>query len=233
MPIRRFRTSIAGMLGAIALIGVTMAAVMSPSHLWGNAYYTLTATCLVIALIRVIYSRGERRAYAVGFAIAGWAFFLAHYGPAPVSNVAENLITRPILDILYPFTVPTDPNLAVTPPAAPTVWPAGVTPAPPTTIMLNGSQVQLPTQYYALFNTTQTNPVSTFAAWENWTTLDRTTNAPAQFSPGYFRRVLINVMCLALAMAGGAIARHFYRTRDEPAGIPTPTVEPDAGPLTA
>ena len=107
---RRLRVSIAALLGGIALFGVAFAALIHPSPLWGNTFYSLTLGTLTIAVLAAIYGRGRRRAFWVGFSTCGWAYFLATFGPSSISHMESDLVTTAILDILYPYTVPRDPS---------------------------------------------------------------------------------------------------------------------------
>src|SRR3954449_12967245 len=86
-PMRPFRISIAGLLGAVASMGVVIAAMIYPSRLAANAFYSLTLGTLTISVLAAVYHRAERRAFWVGFSSCGWAYFLAVFGPEPLSHV--------------------------------------------------------------------------------------------------------------------------------------------------
>ena len=103
---RRFRISIAGLLGAIALMGVAIAALIYPSPLAANAFYSLTLATLTISVLAAVYHRAAKRAFWVGFSTCGWTYFLAVFGPEPLSHVGPGLVTTTILNIVYPYTVP-------------------------------------------------------------------------------------------------------------------------------
>jgi hypothetical protein len=192
---RRIRVSIAALLTGIALFGVTLTALIYPSPLAGNAFFTLTVGTLMTGLLGAVYSRGRKRAFWIGFSTFGWAYFLANYGPEPISNVASNLVTEGILEILYPYTIPhaESGDASVVPPA---LLPQ---PVPP---MLPG------------------DPPS---SWETWTTSDRTTGSYYS-SPRMFNRIGHSLFCLLFASIGGILARRFHENREraEERAVPTP-----------
>ncbi len=203
MPRPRFRASIGGLLAIVALVGMTLAALVSPSPLWGNTYYSLMAMTLVLAILRAVYSRAARRAFAVGFATLGWSFFLAHYGPEPLSGVGKNLFVVPLADFLYPYTLPARPNPGVVASSRPRITFDG-----------KASEVVLVGAF-----ADNGQPVAPPTAWEIWTRPDRM----IQFnegSPRSFRRIVNGLLCLAFATLGGVLTRHFYRTRDDPEAEP-------------
>lgn len=101
----RIRVSIAGLLAGIALVGITLAALLHPSRLWGAVFYSMAAGALTIAVMAAIAGRGPRRSFWLGFSGCGWMYFLMIFGPEPISHAGSNLLTEGILDLLYPYTV--------------------------------------------------------------------------------------------------------------------------------
>ncbi len=219
---RRFRVSIAGLLAGIALLGVSLAALVSPSPLWGNAFYSLTVATLIIAILAAIYRRDARRAFWVGFATLGWAYHLAYHGPAPLSDVGPNLVTPAIFDLIYPFTIPREAPAVVAGGTYPQPWliPSPFTEANTTPWVTNwspdaqGSWPGIVLLTGASGGNPTTLPVPT--AWEIWTTPDRTTQMN-QASPRYFQMIGHSLACLTIAGLGGLLTRWLRRTRDEPA----------------
>ncbi len=207
MPTRPFRVSIGGLLVGIALIGVSLSALVSPSQFWANAYYMLTAATLILAVLRAIYSSGTARAFAVGFAVCGWSFFMAHFGPAPLSAVGPaHFLGLFVADVLYPFTIPAPP--APPAPAAPASLPGRIKGAvlPPAR---DGQVIQA-----GAFGGGGDDvvPIPPPTAWRKWTKPNRYMQF-GRDSPEYFREIVLSLLCLAVAYLGGVATRHFCRTR--------------------
>jgi hypothetical protein len=81
-----FRYSLLTLFGAILVISVGCAALVSASDIWAQVVVTATVLALLIATVGAIYlpgrSRGTNtRAFVGGFAIFGWAYLLLVQGP--------------------------------------------------------------------------------------------------------------------------------------------------------
>jgi hypothetical protein len=81
-----FRYSLLTLFGAILVISVGCAALVSASDLWAQAVVTATVLALLIATVGAIYLPGRSwgtntRAFSGGFAIFGWAYLLLVQGP--------------------------------------------------------------------------------------------------------------------------------------------------------
>ena len=202
---RRFRVSIAALLAGIALFGVAFTALIHPSPLWGNAFYSLTLGTLTIAVLAAIYGRGRRRAFWVGFSTCGWAYFLAIFGPEPISHAEPNLVTTAILDILYPYTIPrVVPGSAQAPAPTPSIASAkrlARTSAGGGMVVLAGA-----------FGGGGKAPVPP-TPWEIWTTSDRTMMF-TQARPKVFRKIGHSMFCLLFALAGGFLTQRFHELRE-------------------
>ncbi len=183
---RWFRTSIAGLLVAVALVGVAIAALIHPSPIVGNAAFSAILATLTIAVLTAVYRRGRARAFWVGFATCGWACFLAIYGPGMYSLIGQDLVITAILDIAYPYTVPT------TGPAT-TFGPAGVMP---------------PTPFPGAWEVwTRPDRVTQYNMVDP-------SKEPFAVSPKMFRRIGYALSCLMSALIGGVLTRRFHATRD-------------------
>ena len=73
--------SIKGLLAAVTLIAVGLFALMNASYVWSSVVLSFTLLLLLIALVAIVYQRGESRAFWVGFAIFGWAYFILTHPP--------------------------------------------------------------------------------------------------------------------------------------------------------
>jgi hypothetical protein len=124
----RRRFSIGNMLALIAILGVALAALRSPSYLWANAAFTAALAAVVAAVVNTVFGRGARRAYWFGFAIFGGTYLAICSTPGLRESVCPRLVTEALLDVLYPFMAPDVPQ-----------------PPPPITVtaMINGGPVLL------------------------------------------------------------------------------------------
>jgi hypothetical protein len=203
---RRIRVSISGLLAGIAMLGLVLAALTHPSRLWGDSFYSLTLGTLLIAVLGVVYSRAQQRAFWVGFSVCGWAYFLAIWGPEPISTIGENLVTTDILSILYPLTLPsTDKFVPPTPlPPSPPGHPprTGMTLPGGGSIVLvggfGGGQPAAPPQ----------------SVWDLYSAPERITNVFGQPESPTFDRIGQSIFCLLFALLGGILTRRFQQERD-------------------
>jgi hypothetical protein len=90
--------SIAGLMAITAVIALDLAALRSPSEWWPPLVFTLTPAVLLAATVVVGYRRGGRRAFWLGFAAFGWAYFIAAFGPWFRDQVGPRLLTTPLLE---------------------------------------------------------------------------------------------------------------------------------------
>ena len=78
---KKFRTSILGMIAVVAAFALAFAALRSASDLWFGAVYTFTVVLLLLTVIVARFRRGDEKAFWFGFAVFGWGFFLLGFGP--------------------------------------------------------------------------------------------------------------------------------------------------------
>jgi hypothetical protein len=201
---RRIRVSIAGLLVGIALLGVSLAALLHPSPLWGSVFYSLTLGTLTIFLLAAIFKRGPSQAFWIGFCSCGWAYFLAIFGPDPIAQLGPNLVTTAILDISYPFTIPREEVGASRISAPP--YPTSLRTSTARTARGGGTII--------LAGAFGGNPPATFPTpWEVWTKPDRMTSFNNSTSPKMYRRIGHSIFCLLFASLGGFMARRFHEGR--------------------
>jgi hypothetical protein len=203
---RRFRISIAGLLGTIAVLGVAIAALIYPSPLAANAFYSLTLGTLTISVLAAVYHRAAKRAFWVGFATCGWTYFLAVFGPEPLSHVGPGLVTTTILNVLYPYTVPEADASTVLAPVSPpnprgNIVIRSVRPRGARTVLTGG------------FGVLTGPPTPPPTPWQVWTKPDRMTQFN-QSSPKMFQRIGHSLFCLIFALIGGVLTRAFRASRD-------------------
>ena len=102
---RQARFSVRGLMAAIVLLAVAFAALRWPTPLWANVCFSLTLSALVLAIPAAVYRRGEYRAFWVGFASAGWVYFVLSMAPWFQSEFGFQLATTTALDLVAPFIV--------------------------------------------------------------------------------------------------------------------------------
>ncbi len=196
------RVSILGLLAWIALLGVGLAALRSPSPLWAAFIFSVALATLTISVLAAVYRRGRRRAFWVGFATCGWAYFLLTFGPEVTSQFRSELFTTALLEILYPHTVSPTVPAAMAPERSPSTG----------RVILAGGFGMGPS----------TPPPS---VWSTWTQPQprafsrRTPSGAMTTSPGTFQQIGHSLFCLLIALLGGLITRHLHSTRDEPGPV--------------
>jgi hypothetical protein len=72
----KFRISIAGLLGIVAVMAIWLAGMRSASSLWTTSAATVTLTLLLTALLAAFLLSGTDRAFWAGFAVFGWSYLL-------------------------------------------------------------------------------------------------------------------------------------------------------------
>jgi hypothetical protein len=74
---RKFQTSIAGLMVFTVLIGVGAASLLNASRLWAGVIPMLTWLMLLTAILGVTFRTGEDRAFWAGFLVFGWGYVLS------------------------------------------------------------------------------------------------------------------------------------------------------------
>jgi hypothetical protein len=127
----RYRISLAGALGIVAVIAMGLAGMRSASSLWTTAAATVTLALLLSAMIAARLLDGLDRAFWAGFALFGWSYLLlanwdwiggqfGHDLTAGLSDVAEAMFAKVEVPIqLQPpataFAARTAPDVAIKP----------------------------------------------------------------------------------------------------------------------
>ncbi len=110
------RFSIGTLLAIIAILGVAMAALRSPSYLWAGVTFTLALLAVMAAVVCAVAARGVRRAYWLGFSLFGGTYLAICTVPGLHDTVCPRLATEALFDFIYPFMAPQDAALLVQPP---------------------------------------------------------------------------------------------------------------------
>src|SRR3954447_14795113 len=98
----RPRLSLQVMMACILVLALAIAALRSPSDSWVGVMYSMPPALLMTAVLGVVYRRGSRRAFWLGFALFGWAYWLLSFGPWFDTWAAPHLVlTRPVKQLSY------------------------------------------------------------------------------------------------------------------------------------
>jgi hypothetical protein len=100
------RFSVADLLVTVGLCALSLACLIYASTPWATAVLSVALASLVLALIGVIYRRGERQAFWAGFAICGWAYLILSYSPWFTPYPRSQLVTSKLLEWAYPLLIP-------------------------------------------------------------------------------------------------------------------------------
>src|SRR5215471_9263544 len=120
----RARFTIAALLGIIALVGLGLAALRDPSRLWGSIVFSVALSLFSIAVGGVLYRRGRRRAFWVGFALGGWLYLALSLLPPLAPVTRPHLVTSALLVLLEKGVLGLDPYppQATAPPTSWELW---------------------------------------------------------------------------------------------------------------
>jgi hypothetical protein len=162
----------------IVLLGAAFAALRYPTPLWANMWFSLAAAASTLAIPAAVYRRGEQRAFWVGFAACGWAYFVLALMPWFQSETSFQLVTTTVLDLAAPLIISQDDlvrnyvaSFAPGAPPEPSVWQA--------------------------WNLPDFPPRSPWS--KGYVTLH---------CPGVYLRIGHAVFCLVCAILGGEVVRH-------------------------
>lgn len=89
----RIRVSIAGIMVFVLVSALGVAALRSPTPLWAGGVFTLALAGLGLAAPGMLYRKGGRRAFWVGFAAFGWGYWIVSLSPWVGEVVQPRLIT--------------------------------------------------------------------------------------------------------------------------------------------
>lgn len=82
---RRFRFSIAGLLGVVSFIAVALAALRASTAAWDGCLLGLALAVLLTATLLAVHRTHHKRAYWLGFVLFGWTYLVASFVP-PVES---------------------------------------------------------------------------------------------------------------------------------------------------
>jgi hypothetical protein len=189
-------------LAIIGIVGVALAAFRDPSYLWANLTFSIAFAALIFAVINVLYDRGARRAYWVGFALCGWTYLTIYSVPGLHESLCPRLVTEVIFDLLYPQIAPQ---------------------APPPPVMAGAAarlMIQMPGQpsgAAGLIAVGPPAPVAPESRWSAWSEADRSNGVGYPIgtvrlvSSEAFRQIGHSMAALLVGVLGGVYTRGRYR----------------------
>jgi hypothetical protein len=194
VAVRFPRFTIAGLMLAVLAVAVGFAALRNATPAWAGAMLLLTLGLLGLAVLGVVYRRGARRAWWLGFALFGGGYVLLTFAPWADEHVRPTLPTAMLIDALHERLHPREPTVTD---AAVLAYLEAVRSAPTSVVVPGG-----------------TTPGGTTASAISF--LSAGTGASA--TPEPFRRVGHCLWALLAACVGGAAGRLFYATGGSPDG---------------
>jgi hypothetical protein len=93
---RRFRFSIASLLGLVLFVAVAFAALREANDLWDSGLFTLAVSLLLASVLLAVHRTDRKRAFWLGFALAGGSYLVASLIPP----VESRLLTTKMLSYL-------------------------------------------------------------------------------------------------------------------------------------
>jgi hypothetical protein len=93
---RRFRFSIAAMLGVVLFAAISIAALRQANRPWDGVLFSTTLGLLLLSVLLAIHRTGRRRAFWLGFALFGGVYL----GLSLIPPVEERLLTTEALAFL-------------------------------------------------------------------------------------------------------------------------------------
>jgi hypothetical protein len=90
---RKIRFHIASVVILILLVAVCLAALRESNQIWDSSVFSITLGTLFMSILLTIYRLGPKRAFWLGFALAGWTYL----GLTLVPSIESRLITSKAL----------------------------------------------------------------------------------------------------------------------------------------
>lgn len=98
---RRFRFSIASLLGVVLFVAVAIAALRTSSDAWDSGVIGLALLILLTSVLLAVHRSGRRRAYWLGFALFGWTYLIASLIP-PIGSRLPTTMGLTFIDSKVP-----------------------------------------------------------------------------------------------------------------------------------
>jgi hypothetical protein len=94
----RLRFTLAGLMGAVLVAAIGLAALRNPTESWAGEMLLLTCGTLALAVVGAIVRHGTRRTWWLGFGLFGWGYLVLSGSGSDAASSA--LLTTRMLEIL-------------------------------------------------------------------------------------------------------------------------------------
>ena len=95
----RFRFSLFGLVWVVVVAAFGFAALRHPSEVWETATLSAVLCALFVAIIGMVGSRRDSRAFWIGFALFGWAYLWLAFGE--FRRYSQRLLTDHVLSFFW------------------------------------------------------------------------------------------------------------------------------------
>jgi hypothetical protein len=86
---RAIRFPIAGLMGAVMVVALGLAALRNGTETWAGVTFLTTCAVLCLAIVGIVCRDGAKRAWWLGFALFGWGYLLlAFWSPVELPTMA-------------------------------------------------------------------------------------------------------------------------------------------------
>jgi hypothetical protein len=104
--VSRIRFSIASLLGLVVFVAIAAAAVRAASDLWDSSLFSATLGVLLTAVLLAVHRTERKRAYWLGFALAGSTYL----GASLIPSIGSRLITTRCLTYISSWRTSQSPG---------------------------------------------------------------------------------------------------------------------------
>jgi len=94
----------------VAAVALAMSAARSPTSVLAAAEFSGSLLLMLGGILGVIYGRGARRAFWVGFELFGWGYLVLAFGPWFAMEVQPHLASTRLMAELYPILHSSPPS---------------------------------------------------------------------------------------------------------------------------
>jgi hypothetical protein len=102
MRLPRAQFTILEMAGAVALVGLAIAALRDPTEFWTRLSFTLAILGVAVAVLGAIVRHGPDRHVWLGWALFSGGYLILAFAPWLETEVRPHLLTTGLLEWLYP-----------------------------------------------------------------------------------------------------------------------------------
>jgi hypothetical protein len=98
----RFRFPLAGLLAVVAMAALGFAAIRVASPGWAGGLFSLSILAMLTSVLGIVYRRGSKRVFWIGFAVFGWTHLVLAFAPWFNNAIGPKLLGASLFGELYP-----------------------------------------------------------------------------------------------------------------------------------